>query len=243
VKLIWTKNTQEMAAAAAAVLVDLMASKPSPTIALPTGATPLALYDKLVDLCSHELLDLSAAQFFNLDEFEAKGLDDRQSYAHFLHENLFDRLGAKCGKVRLLQGDAPLPQEECATYEADIAAVGGLDVAVLGLGRNGHIGFNEPGSDWTSKTHIAVLADLTRQAQSGLYARPEEVPKRGLTMGIATIRAARSVLLLVDGKGKEEALDALLGGDEDSAWPVTALIHHPSLTVMVNEDMCPRKQR
>lgn len=242
-KLIWTKNTQEMAAAAATVLVDLMASEPSPTIALPTGATPLALYEKLVDLCCNGALDLSAAQFFNLDEFETKGADDRQSYAHFLHEKLFDRLGAKCGKVRLLQGDASLPLEECAAYEADIAAVGGLDLAILGLGRNGHIGFNEPGSDWTSRTRIADLADLTRQAQGGLYAQPEEVPQRGLTMGIATIRAARSILLLVDGQGKQEALDALLGGGEDRAWPVTALIHHPSLTVMVNQDMCPRKPR
>ena len=236
-RLIWTQNTQDMAATAATVLVELMANKPSSAIALPTGATPLALYEKLVDLCQQGQLDFSAAQFFNLDEFETKPASDPQSYAHFLHEKLFDRLGAKCGKARLLRGDAPLPAEECFAYEADIAAAGGIDLAILGLGRNGHIGFNEPGSDWTSKTRIAELAELTRQAQGGLYDRPEDVPTRGLTMGIATISAARSILLLVDGRGKEKALDALLGGVEDPAWPVTALIKHPSVTIMVNEEL------
>ncbi len=232
-QIIWTGHSGELADRASSIVADLVARHTSATIALPTGTTPLPLYARLVALCRDGVLELSRARFFNLDELGGKAASDRQSYAQFLNDNLFGLLGASCGSVRLLRGDAAAPEQECREYEAEIQEAGGLDLAVLGLGRNGHIAFNEPGSAWTSRTRCVALTETTRKSQGGLFASPEDVPRWGLTVGIATISEARTILLIVDGEGKEQALQALLRAIPDPQWPVTALLDHPDLTVIV----------
>lgn len=218
--------------AAADHVAALLAEKPGAVVALPTGETPLGLYRSLAARQAGGSIDLQAARFFNLDEFEGKGVSDPDSYAAFLMAHAFGPMAIAPERLRLLRGDAPDAAAECRAYDAAIAAAGGLDLAILGLGRNGHVAFNEPGDDWTLETHRVRLTESTRAAQGGLYARPEDVPEYGLTMGVATVLKARRLLLLVCGQGKDEALQALMSGQPDPARSVTALVSHPDLTVL-----------
>ena len=218
--------------AAADYVANLLEEKPAAVIALPTGETPLGLYRKLATRQSEGTVNLHAARFFNLDEFEGKGIADPGSYAGFLMANAFGPMGVAPDKLRLLQGDAPDAEAECRAFDAAIAAAGGLDLAILGLGRNGHVAFNEPGDDWSLETHRVRLTESTRAAQGGLYADPGDVPDHGLTMGVATVFKARKLLLLVSGHGKDDALQALLCGTPDPNRSVTALVGHPDLTVL-----------
>lgn len=228
----------QMDEAAADYVGTLLKNKPTAAIALPTGETPLGLYRSLVTRQDEGALDSRSAHFFNLDEFEGKGLSDQGSYAGFLMRNAFGPLGIHADRLRLLQGDAPDAEAECGAYDAAIAAAGGLDLAVLGLGRNGHVAFNEPGDDWSLGTHRVALTKTTREAQSGLYQSPSDVPEYGLTMGVATVLSARKLLLLVSGQGKEEALRALISGHPDPDRSVTALVNHPDLTVLRDLSSC-----
>lgn len=218
--------------AAANLVAAVLAEKPTAAIALPTGETPLGLYRELASRQATGKVDCRSARFFNLDEFEGKGRADPGSYAGFLLQNAFGPLGIAPARLRLFQGDAPDAEIECRAFDADIEAAGGLDLAVLGLGRNGHIAFNEPGDDWSLGSHRVRLTESTRSAQQGLYACAEDVPDYGLTMGVATIAKARRLLLLVAGNGKEDALKALLSGVPDPRRSVTALVGHPDLTVL-----------
>lgn len=228
----------QMDEAAADYIGALLKSKPTAAIALPTGETPLGLYGSLVRRQNEGTLDSRSAYFFNLDEFEGKGLSDHGSYAGFLMRHAFGPLGIPADHLRLLQGDAPDAEAECRAYEAAIAAAGGLDLAVLGLGRNGHVAFNEPGDDWSLGTHRIALTKTTREAQAVLYQSLEGVPEYGLTMGVATVLSARKLLLLVSGQGKEEALRALVSGYPDPDRSVTALVNHPDLTVLRDLSSC-----
>lgn len=222
----------QMDEAAADVLSTVLVARPSAVIALPTGRTPLGLYACLHTRQPRGLVDFRSARYFNLDEFEGKGPEDEGSYAAFLARHVFGPLGVPTSHVRLLKGDAADLDAECRAYEAAIAAAGGLDMAILGLGRNGHIAFNEPGDDWDLGTHRVALTSMTRAAQGGIYACAADVPPHGLTMGVSTPLSARKLLLLVSGAGKGTALEALLSGRPDPAWPVTALAGHPDLTVL-----------
>ena len=222
----------EMDEAAADYVGDLLKSKPHAVIALPTGETPLGLYRNLADRQHDGTLDCDSARFFNLDEFEGKGLADEGSYAGFLMRHAFKPLGIATDHLRLLRGDTSDSEAECRAYDAAINAAGGLDLAILGLGRNGHVAFNEPGDDWSLGTHRVALTKTTREAQSRLYPTASDVPEYGLTMGVATVVGARKLLLLVSGDGKEAALQALLSGDMDPDHSVTALIGHQDLTVL-----------
>ena len=230
----WMAGADGLADRAAAHVEALLKSRAAPALALATGATPRGLYERLVRRGRAGALPLGGARFFNLDEFVGLPAEDSRSYAAFLKRHLLDPLEIPPSRIRLLRGDAADLEAECRDYDAAIAAAGGLDLAVLGLGVNGHIAFNEPGEDWARGTHVVILAESTRRAQHLLFAAESEVPRRGLTMGIATIRAARSVLLLIMGEGKAAALAALRAGRPDPAWPVTALLGHPALTILAD---------
>jgi glucosamine-6-phosphate deaminase len=238
-QLTWLDNATQLAELAARQIAALLAEKPEAVLALPTGSTPLGLYQQLNTLQARGDIDVSQARFFNLDEFVGKSIADANSYAAFLWRHCFTPLGIKPAQVRLLQGDAVDRAGECRRFDEAIAAAGGLDLAILGLGTNGHVAFNEPGSDWLAPTREVVLETATKQAQQGLYSNPADVPHHGLTMGIATIRAARAILLLVSGANKAAAVDAMLRGEPDPAWPVTAILDHPRLTILGDKKLRP----
>jgi glucosamine-6-phosphate deaminase len=236
VQLNWMDDAAELAEHAAQHVAAVLKDKPDAVIALPTGNTPLGLYRRLRRA---DELSCDRARFFNLDEFVGKAPDDPDSYGAFLWKHVFHPLGISAMQVRLLRGDTPDPAAECRSFDGAIAAARGLDLAILGLGTNGHVAFNEPGSAWDSPTREVVLSDATRLAQRGLYANKEAVPQRGLTMGLREIRAARAILLLVSGHGKGTAFGAFLRGRPDLEWPVTALLDHPRLTVLASRDLHP----
>lgn len=238
-KLEWMDDQQQMNTAAATIVSDLLAKKPDATIALPTGNTPLGLYRTLAALKQAGKFSCPEASFFNLDEFSGKSSDDPQSYGAFLRKHVFEPLAVDEGRIRLLRGDAPDLQAECMAFEAAIEGRGGLDLAILGLGQNGHIAFNEPGSDWGAGTRQVRLASTTRKAQAMIYASDDDVPTYGLTMGIPTIVSARAILLLVSGSGKQAALAALLRGVPDPERSVTALLSHSALTVLADKALRP----
>jgi glucosamine-6-phosphate deaminase len=191
----------------------------------------LGLYTQL----RQRAVSLAEVRWFNLDEYIGLAAQDPLSYAHFLRINFFDRMEIPNTNIRLLRGDAPDSQAECRDYDRAIDQAGGLDLAILGLGANGHIAFNEPGSSWNQRTHVVELSELTRTTNSNYQG--ETVPARGITMGIGTLRAARAVLLLVWGETKREALQALCNGHPDPRWPVTSLLDHPDLTVIADASL------
>ena len=233
-QLEWTDSAEAFAHRAAAHVASLLAEAPGAVIALPTGSTPIGLYARLRTLSEAGDIALAGAHYFNLDEYVGVAPTDRHSFAAFLRRHILDEVDIPADHVRLLRGDAPDIAAEAAAHDAAVAALGGLDLAILGLGSNGHIAFNEPGARWDAGTHVVPLTEATRMANAAYFPDGFHVPSHGLTMGIGMIRAARRVLLMVSGAAKAEALAALLDGTPDAHWPVTALVGHPNLTVVAD---------
>jgi glucosamine-6-phosphate deaminase len=233
-QLEWTDSGEAFADRAASHVAALLAETPAAAVALPTGSTPIGLYARLRALAAAGEVTVSAAHYFNLDEYVGVAPTDRHSFAAFLRRHFLAEADILPDHIRLLRGDAPDIAAEAAAHDAAVAALGGLDLAILGLGSNGHIAFNEPGAPWDAGTHVVPLTQATRIANAAYFPDGFEVPSHGLTMGIGMIRAARRVLLMVSGAGKAEALAALLDGAPDPTWPVTALCGHPNLTVVAD---------
>ena len=242
VRVIEATTSSAFADAAADWVCDHLAGSPASVLALPTGNTPLGMYAELTARSRAGSVRLDRARIFNLDEYCGMGSADPRSFACYLQRHLISPLDVPPAQVRLLRGDAADIALECRAYDAALADCGGIDVCVLGLGANGHVAFNEPGTPWDIRTHVADLSESTRAAQRSpvqLRAVPPhraedgwQVPDRGVTMGIATLREARQILLLISGTGKAAAADALYRGVPRIDWPVTSLAGHPNLTVI-----------
>jgi len=231
--LIWVEDDAEVGECAAETVLSLVRREPAARLALPTGRTPLGLYAVLRGAAADRALDASRLRIFNLDEFVGLQATHEHSYAGYLQAQFVTPLGIAPDNVRLLDGTAADPAAECAAHELVIAAGGGLDLAILGLGANGHLAFNEPGCDWSAAGRVVELSARTRAAhREGLAANDTAPPELALTIGLPTLLAARAVLLLVGGAAKREALQRLITGAPDPAWPVTALAAHAALTVI-----------
>jgi glucosamine-6-phosphate deaminase len=233
----WCRSGTEFSRAAADHVAALLERKPNAVIALPTGQTPLGMYAELVARAARKRLSAAQARFFNLDDYLGLNAGHPLSYARFLKEHFLTPAGVPEEHIRLLRGDAIGFEAECRDYEVAIAAAGGLDLAVLGLGTNGHIGFNEPGSDWSAQTHVVSLSQETRATHAAQTKGRFAIPEYGITVGISTIVAAREILLLAAGGAKARALAAFRGGIPDPKWPVTALLTHPNLTVLAEVEL------
>jgi glucosamine-6-phosphate deaminase len=235
--MLWRRSGVEFSRAAADHVAALLARRPDAAIALPTGHTPLGLYAELVTRAAAGRLSADCGRFFNLDDYIGLSADHPLSYARFLRERFLTPAGVPEAHVRLLRGDAADLEAECRDFEAAIAASGGLDLVILGLGSNGHIGFNEPGSDWSAQTHVVSLSPETRATHVAQTQGKFAIPEYGITVGIATIVAAREILLLVAGGAKAGALAAFRRGIPDPKWPVTALLTHRHLTVLSETEL------
>jgi glucosamine-6-phosphate deaminase len=230
-QILHSDSRAEFDRRAADCVQHVLAARPDAVLALPTGRTPLGLYAELLHRQAAGSIEFGRASFFQLDEYVGVASDDARSFAASLQACFLSRVVPGAQRVHRLRGDGPDLEKECRRYDAQLAACGGLDLAILGLGANGHIAFNEPGSSWNSRTHVVALAPQTRSAL------PEGFqPSQGITMGIETIRAARRILLLVSGPAKRPALEALQRGLADVHWPVTALLGHPQLTIILSEE-------
>lgn len=243
-RVIEAATSSAFSDAAADWVCDHLSAAPASVLALPTGNTPLGLYAELTARSRAGAVRLDRARIFNLDEYCGLGPADPHSFASYLQRHLISPLELPPAQIRLLRGDAADIALECRAYDAALAECGGIDLCVLGLGANGHVAFNEPGTPWDLRTHVADLSDSTRAAQrrpAPPHQAPDDwkVPDRGVTMGIATLQESRHILLLIAGASKAAAAAALYRGVPSIDWPVTSLAAHPSLTVI---QLCERAE-
>jgi glucosamine-6-phosphate deaminase len=212
-----------------------LADKPDLVLGLPTGRTPVPLYRQLVALFEAGRADYSGATTFNLDEIDGLAPGDPRSYRAFMHRHLFDCVNIARKSVHFLDGSAADLDAECRRYERAIVRAGGIDLLILGLGANGHIGFNEPAVSLAAVTHVTGLTEATRRANAGLFdRRASAVPRRALSMGMGTILRARRIVLLATGSSKASAVRRLVEGRITPRVPASFLQLHPATEVWLD---------
>jgi glucosamine-6-phosphate deaminase len=220
---------------AAKIFAKQIREKPDTVIGLATGSTPLLLYTELRRQHDEESLDFSGITSFNLDEYVGLDSDHPSSYRYFMQRALFDHVNMKSNRVHLPNGMSDDVPATCAGYEKSINAAGGIDLQVLGLGGDGHIGFNEPSSSLASRTRIKTLTHETREDNARFFESPADVPRHCITMGIGTIMEARQIVLLAFGERKAAAVQQVVEGPVSAMWPATILQMHPSVVVLLDE--------
>jgi glucosamine-6-phosphate deaminase len=229
-------NDRAAARALANRIADALAENPRLVLGLPTGRTPVRLYHELASLYAHGRANFGEATTFNLDEFLGLPPDHPGSYRSFMTTHLFSRVNLRPERIHILNGAAPDPVRECARYEKAIAAAGGIDVQILGVGTNGHIGFNEPARELQARTHRVTLKPETRRANAALFGGdPSAVPAEALSMGMATILQARSIVLLATGRTKAPTVASLVYGPIACELPASFLQLHHDVQVMLDE--------
>ncbi|HEY3364436.1 MAG TPA: glucosamine-6-phosphate deaminase [Symbiobacteriaceae bacterium] len=215
---------------AAAIVAESIRRRPDAVLGLPTGSTPEGFYSALV----RTGVSFRKVQTFNLDEYIGLRKEHSQSYYSYMRTHLFDRVDLPPQSIHIPDGMTPDVAAECRAYEAGIRQAGGLDVVVLGLGLNGHIGFNEPGTPWTSRTRRVALTDATRQANARFFGSIGAVPREAITMGIGTILEARRVILLASGESKADIVRRTVAEAPSEAVPATALQRHENVTILLD---------
>lgn len=236
-KVIVKKTSEEMSKAAAAIFADMIRKKPNCILGLATGGTPVKMYQELIRLHKQEGLDCSKVLTFNLDEYLGLPGTHDQSYRYFMNSNLFDHINIKKENTFVLNGVAKDPKLYCEAYEMLIKALGGIDIQLLGIGGNGHIAFNEPGSPENSRTRIVDLTKETIAANSDgrFFKDPKEVPTQALSMGVATIMEARKVVLIADKTSKADAISKTVEGPASVNVPASFLQKHKDSVIIVDE--------
>jgi glucosamine-6-phosphate deaminase len=226
------------AAAARALAADIagaIARHPSIVLGLPTGRTPIPLYHELIVLREARALDFSRATTFNLDEFLGVAADDPRSYRAFMQRHLFDHVNVSTRRVHFLDGLTTDAARECTRYERAIRRAGGIDLMILGLGANGHIGFNEPGPALVARTHRTRLAPATRAANASLFGgRPRDVPPEALSMGMVTILHAKRIVMLATGAAKARCVERMVNGPLTTMLPASFLQLHRDVEVWLD---------
>ena len=228
-------DAQQAAVRAAGLYVDLLRRKPDAVLGLATGSTPLGLYARLAALYRAGELSFRRATSFNLDEYVGLPATHDQSYRYFMEHNLFSHVDLPAERTHVPSG-LDVSDAALAGYDAAIAAAGGIDLQLLGLGGNGHIGFNEPGTPFGLGTHVVELTARTRQDNARFFASLDEVPTHAATMGVKTVMHARAILLLAFGSAKAEAVRAALTGPVTEEVPASVLQLHPDVTVFCDEE-------
>jgi len=234
-EIIIQADAQAVATVSASIFQRQLTHKPASVLGLATGSTPLGLYRELIALSQAGQIDFSHATTFNLDEYVGLGPDHPQSYAWFMRSELFDHIGIPRHQVHLPNGLAKDFPRHCEAYEAAMRGAGGVDLQLLGLGSNGHIGFNEPSSSLSSRTRIKTLAPKTIEDNARFFGSPENVPHHVVTMGIGTIMEARHCLVLATGSRKASAVAAMAEGPITANCPASILQMHPRCTLVVDE--------
>ena len=234
-KKIVYQNYEEMSRAGALIFAELIRDKPDCVLGFATGGTPVGLYDGLAALYGDGKLDFSRVSTFNLDEYYPLARNHPQSYHAFMWEHLFSRVNVDPARVHLPDGSAAGPQAACEEYERDLAAAGGIDLQLLGIGHNGHIAFNEPATELPVQTSLVTLTERTIEANARFFASREEVPRQALSMGIGSIMSARRLLMLISGKDKAPAVKQLFSGVITTRFPASLLALHPDVLVLVDE--------
>lgn len=219
---------------AARLVAEVVRDKPGAVLGLATGSTPLGLYQALIEMHRREALDFSRVTTFNLDEYVGLPVEHPASYHSFIRINFLDHVNVPPERIHIPDGLADDIPAACRRYEAEIAAAGGIDVQILGIGADGHIGFNEPSSSLASRTRIKTLTEETRGDNARFFDGAVGVPSHVITIGIGTIMDARMCLLLAFGEGKAEAVVKAMEGPVTSMVPASALQFHPNAKAIVD---------
>lgn len=229
------RDYDAMSKEGAKLIASLVRKKPDCVLGFATGSTPLGMYKELIRMHNDEGLDFSKVVSFNLDEYVGLAPKHSQSYHYFMWENLFKHINLNPSRIHIPMGMAEDIEGFCEWYEAKIAAYGGIDLQILGIGANGHIAFNEPGSSLGSRTRIKTLTEKTRKDNARFFDNFDEVPKFAITMGVGTIMEAKRLLLLASGPGKAEAIKATVEGAIMAKFPATIVQLHRYAHVLVDE--------
>ena len=234
-RIIKTKSYEEMSKKAANIIASVVTLKPDCMLGLATGSSPIGTYDELVKKYEAGDLDFSEVTTVNLDEYKGLPKENEQSYYYFMHEYLFDKVNINPEKTYLPDGTNLNSEEEAARYEALVQSLGTVDLQLLGLGRNGHIGFNEPGDHFEDGTHCVDLKESTIEANKRFFESADDVPKQAYSMGIGTIMRSKKILLVVSGEEKAQALKDSIYGPVTPEVPGSILRFHPDVTIIADE--------
>lgn len=235
IQIIKTNNYEEMSRVAAEKIINLVKKKPNAELGLATGGTPEGVYNLLIQ--DHQVNGTSYKQVrtVNLDEYIGLPKEDPNSYYTFMKEKLFNHIDILPENTHVPNGMADDANAEADRYESFVHEIGGVDLQILGIGHNGHIAFNEPGTSFDSKTHVIDLTDETRQANARFFNSIDEVPTKAITMGIHTIMDSKEIILLASGASKAEALKKLVHGEVTEQFPASILQKHSHVTIIADE--------
>lgn len=234
--IISTRDKDDMSQHAAAMIIERVRNQPSVTLGLATGSTPEGTYKRLIRDHREEGTSYQKVTTINLDEYVGLPENDPNSYRHFMEEQLFQHVDIPREQTHLPNGSAQDKDAECQRYDALIKHFGGIDFQLLGIGENGHIGFNEPGTPFESGTHIVHLDESTRKANARFFKQPEDVPTEAITMGIHTILQSKEIVLLASGSAKADAIAQLIHGEVNEQLPALALKKHDNVTLIADEE-------
>ncbi|MBS6396506.1 MAG: glucosamine-6-phosphate deaminase [Clostridiales bacterium] len=234
-RIIKAKDYEDMSRKAANVISAQVILKPDCVLGLATGSTPIGTYKNLIKWYEQGDLDFGDVTTVNLDEYKGLPRENDQSYYYFMHSNLFDFININPDRTNLPDGTNPDAEQECARYEEVIRETGGVDLQLLGLGHNGHIGFNEPADTFEQDTHCVDLQERTIEANKRFFASVDDVPKQAYTMGIGTIMRAKKILVVISGEDKAETVKKAFFGPVTPQVPASILQMHPDVTIVADE--------
>lgn len=235
IRIYKAKDYEDMSRKAANIISAQVIMKPDCVLGLATGSTPIGLYKELVEGYEKGDLDFSEVKTVNLDEYKGLNRENDQSYYYFMHDNLFDHINIPEENTHLPNGMEPDSEKECARYTKLIQSMGGVDLQLLGIGHNGHIGFNEPSESFDKDVHCVNLTQSTIEANKRFFASADDVPKQAYTMGIKTIMQAKKILIVANGEGKADIVRDAFFGPITPQIPASVLQLHNDVTLVADE--------
>ncbi|SDY69953.1 glucosamine-6-phosphate deaminase [Proteiniborus ethanoligenes] len=239
-RILVVNDYNEMKNKAANIIASQMVLKPNSVLGLATGSTPLGTYEELVRLYKIGIISFSEITSFNLDEYYGLSKNNNQSYNYYMYMNLFNHVDIDEDNVHIPDGMCENIERECADYERKIKESGGIDLQLLGIGRNGHIGFNEPSDSFQLNTHLVQLDEDTIEANSRFFASIDEVPTRAISMGIGSILRAKKIVLLASGEEKADAIYDTVKGPITPKVPASILQLHPDVVIIADKEAASR---
>lgn len=235
-RIIVCENYELLSKKAAQIVASQIILEPKSIIGLATGSTPIGMYKNLIQMYKDGLIDFSKTKTFNLDEYYKLSIDNNQSYHYFMYENLFNHINIKEEHIFIPNGMSNDIDTECILYDKKIDDNGGIDIQVLGIGNNAHIGFNEPTINFNKGTHIVTLDDSTRKANARFFNSLDEVPKKAITMGTGSIFKSKKIMLLASGKNKAKAIYNTVYGKITPEVPSSILQFHKDVILILDKD-------
>ena len=234
-RIIRAKDYKDMSRKAANIISAQVILKPDSVLGLATGSSPIGTYEQLVKWYEKGDLDFADVTTVNLDEYYGMKPENDQSYHYFMHDHFFDHVNIDPSHINLPNGMEPDEKKECARYDAVLRSVGDVDIQLLGIGRNGHIAFNEPADHLPAMTHTVDLTESTIEANKRFFDKAEDVPRQAISMGIGSIMHARAILLIATGADKADAVYSMVHGEVSPQCPASVLQLHPNAVILLDE--------